>query len=179
MNDYIESVSEFHKTFNQPINTQNDISPLKLRQLRLKLLFEELQELSEASDLKGTFYSLCCDVVNNGIDNQDNIKDGDTRDKKEELDALCDLQYVLSGAVLSLGYSDIFDYAFDEVQYSNMSKACKTLGEVDKTMSDYKDKGVESYYISKGDVYIILRKEDDKILKSSFYKEADLHKFIK
>ena len=177
--NYIESVSEFHKTFNHPTHKQTDNVPINLRQLRLKLLFEELEELSVASDLKGTFYSLCCDVVDTGINIQDSIKDGDSRDKKEELDALCDIQYVLSGAVLSLGYSDIFDDAFNEVQISNMSKKCSNMIEVDKTISDYKEKGVESYWVKKEDSYIILRSGDDKILKNSFYKEADLHKFIK
>lgn len=63
--------------------------------LRIKLIIEELNELVTA--------------LLNG-------------DKIETLDALCDLEYVLNGAILSLGYSKIFSRAFAEVHRSNLAK---------------------------------------------------------
>ena len=35
---------------------------------------------------------------------------------------LCDIQYVLSGAICEFGMASIFKTLFDEVQRSNMSK---------------------------------------------------------
>lgn len=187
MNHYIESVKQFHETFNHPNNNYKDDIDLNIRQLRIKLIFEELQELAEASDVKETFGKLCLEAISkykgesclcdpNKV--QFNIEDSNNVNKKEELDALCDIQYVLSGAVLSLGYQEIFDKAFDEVQESNMSKMCHNLEHVDRTIKDYKAKGVNSYYVEKNDGYIVLREGDDKILKNSFYKEANLEQFL-
>jgi predicted HAD superfamily Cof-like phosphohydrolase len=42
--------------------------------------------------------------------------------KAQFLKELCDLQYVLTGTVVSLGLADIFDEAFERVHDSNMSK---------------------------------------------------------
>lgn len=190
MNNYIESVKKFHEVFNVPVNDYKNDIDLKTRQLRIKLIFEELQELAEACDVKATFANLCKSVFKESFteynqeflttddDNIIKFNDGNNVNKKEELDALCDLQYVLSGSVLSLGYQDKFDKAFDEVQASNMSKICSNMEEVEKTMSDYKAKGMESYYVQKEEGYLVFRQEDDKVLKNSFYKEANLHQFI-
>jgi predicted HAD superfamily Cof-like phosphohydrolase len=40
----------------------------------------------------------------------------------EIADALCDLQYVLSGAILEFGFGGKFKSLFEEVHRSNMSK---------------------------------------------------------
>lgn len=179
---YINKVKEFHESFDHPINDFKNPIDLKTRQLRVKLLFEELEELATASDVKGTFGELCLSVVeslSDSIENGIDVVDGDSVDKKEELDALCDIQYVLSGAVLSLGYQDVFDNAFEEVQRSNMSKMCKDLDEVEKTKEYYVERGFDSYHVNKGENYIVLRNGDNKILKNVNYSEADLDQFIR
>lgn len=179
---YINKVKEFHESFDHPINDFKNPIDLKTRQLRVKLLFEELEELASASDVSGTFTDLCLGVLDkaSAIMEQDgDVVDGDNVNKKEEIDALCDIQYVLSGAVLSLGYQDVFDDAFDEVQRSNMSKMCKDLDEVEKTKKYYEERGFESHHVEKGDSFIVLRKGDNKILKNVNYSEADLYQFIK
>lgn len=175
---YLDSVKEFHETFNHPINDYKDDISLKTRQLRIKLLFEELQELAEASDVKDTFANLCETVVNNAT-SDDWYINGNNVNKKEEIDALCDLQYVLSGAVLALGHQENFEAAFDEVQNSNMSKMCHSQKEVDDTIAHYKEKGVEAYSVPKGNGYIVLRVGDDKVLKNVYYKEARLEQYVK
>jgi predicted HAD superfamily Cof-like phosphohydrolase len=174
MDKYLKSVNEFHTHFNHPINSYKEDIDLKTRQLRIKLLFEEIQELSEASDVKNTFFNLCKDVV--GFDQK---IDGNNVDKKGELDALCDIMYILMGGVLVLGHQENFETAFEEVHNSNMSKMCNSEEEVIKTIEYYKEKdGTEAISVVKGDKWIVLRKNDGKVLKNVFYKEADLNKFV-
>ena len=182
MPQYINKVKEFHETFGHPINDQENEIDLKTRQLRIKLIFEELEELAKASDVLETFHNLCYDTV---YDEYQETRlpyfyhDGNNVDKKEELDALVDIEYVLSGAVLCLGYHDVYDEAFDEVHSSNMSKMCLSLSQAEETIAFYKNKQVSSHYIKKDGGYIVLRNEDNKILKNIYYKEASLNKFIK
>ncbi len=92
----------------------------------------------------------------------------------EVADALCDLQYVLSGAVLEFGLGEKFVDLFNEVQRSNMSKACNSLEEAEQTMQHYKDKGVNCHFKEDGGKYLVYRTADNKTLKSIHYSPADL-----
>jgi hypothetical protein len=105
--------------------------------------------------------------------------DGNNVDKKEELDGLCDIQVVLSGSILALGYQDVFNEAFEEVHSSNMSKLCNSEQELENTIKYYTNREISVYSHKKGDKWIVMRKEDNKILKNLYYKEANLKKFIK
>jgi len=146
--DALNQVAEFHKTFQHPILEEPTIPSEKRCKLRVALIAEELKELEEA------------------------IADNDL---VEVADALCDIQYVLSGAVLEFGLGDKFRELFDEVQRSNMSKTCKNEEEAIATMAHYKAKdGVESYYKKSGDAYLVFRTSDNKTLKSVNYSPADL-----
>ena len=144
----LNDVSEFHKTFDLPI-LEEPVIPAKERwELRLSLIEEELQELREA------------------IENDDLV---------EVADAFCDIQYVLSGAILEFGLGDKFDELFSEVQRSNMSKACDTIEEAKATQKKYLEKdGVESYVRQVGDDFLVYRKSDSKVLKSINYSPADI-----
>lgn len=93
--DTLAAVKEFHETYGLPVKGAPHITDEKTNALRINLLQEELNELSEA-------------LANNDI--------------VEVLDALTDLQYVLDGAYLSFGMHHLKDAAFNEVQRSNMSK---------------------------------------------------------
>ncbi|MGP1500235.1 nucleoside triphosphate pyrophosphohydrolase family protein [Bergeyella cardium] len=149
--DALNQVAAFHKTFNAPILDAPQIPSADRAELRLKLLQEELDELKAA------------------IENNDLV---------EVADALCDLQYVLSGAVLEFGMGEKFVEMFDEVQRSNMSKACTTQEEADATIAFYANKGVEAYSEKSGDKFNVHRKADNKVLKSINYSPADLKKFL-
>jgi predicted HAD superfamily Cof-like phosphohydrolase len=92
----IDQVSEFHRTFGQPIRDVPTLEDTVLNNMREDLLREELEELADA------------------------LSD---RDPVAVLDALTDLQYVLDGAYLSLGFHRYKDAATAEVHRSNMSKA--------------------------------------------------------
>ena len=86
-------VGTFMKTFGQEVKTEPSLSTEKINKLRIDLIKEELQELTEA--------------MNN-------------KDLLEVADALTDILYVTYGAGHAFGID--LDKCFDEVQNSNMSK---------------------------------------------------------
>lgn len=148
----LNSVAEFHDTFNLPIELEPCIPSKERCELRINLIEEELKELKEAI--------------------QEN-------DLVEVIDAFCDLQYVLSGAILEFGAAARFKSFFDEVQRSNMSKVCKTLEEAELTQDHYKrTKATESHIVQKGDQYLVYRNSDGKVLKSVNYSPADLENML-
>ena len=72
---------------------------------------------------------------------------------------------------------DIFFELFQEVHRSNMSKACKTLEEVEETQMWYAThKGTPNTdYIEVGDVFFVIDKDNNnKTLKSINYSPANL-----
>lgn len=144
----LNDVAKFHDTFNLPIENEPLIPAKKRCELRVSLLQEELNELKEA------------------IENDDLV---------EVADALCDIQYVLSGAILEFGLGDKFKELFDEVQRSNMSKTCKTIEEAQATQKHYLDtKGVDSFVEPKNEEFLVYRSNDKKVLKSVNYSPADI-----
>ena len=148
----LNQVAEFHRTFNAPILDTPQIPSQQRCELRVSLLQEELNELEEA------------------IENNDLV---------EIADALADLQYVLSGAVLEFGLGEKFVDLFNEVQRSNMSKACNSELEAQATIEHYKQKdGTKGYYKENNGKWLVYREEDDKVLKSVGYSPADLKTII-
>ena len=132
MNKSLEQVLEFQQVFDQGVGNINELEPLATRQLRIRLLFEELEELSQASDCTTTFFQLCsahADSIYNCRRDADNVN------QIEELDALCDIQYVLNGKIITAGMHHIFDRNFDLVHQNNMSKAHLTHNHVLDTVT--------------------------------------------
>ncbi len=86
-------VGTFMKTFGQEVKTEPSLSTEKINKLRIDLIKEELEELTEA--------------MNN-------------KDLLEIADALTDILYVTYGAGHAFGIN--LDNCFEEVQNSNMSK---------------------------------------------------------
>lgn len=146
--DPLNQVGEFHKTFKHPILDSPQIPAEDRCELRVSLIAEELKELQEA------------------------IAD---KDLVEVADALCDIQYVLSGAVLEFGLGEKFRDLFEEVQRSNMSKACETEEEAQETVQYYlEERETEAYYEKRDGKWLVYRKGDNKTLKSINYSPADL-----
>lgn len=143
----LTSVALFHETFKHPVLPTPTIPSETRCNLRISLLAEELKELEDA------------------IENKDLV---------EIADALCDLQYVLSGAILEFGLGEKFKALFDEVQRSNMSKACTSEEEATATVKHYESKGTPCFYEKEGDLYLVFREGDHKTLKSVGYSPADL-----
>lgn len=148
----LNSVAEFHKTFKHPILSFPEIPSDERCKLRVSLIAEELKELEEA------------------------IAD---KDLVEIADALCDIQYVLSGAILEFGLGEKFKALFDEVQRSNMSKTCASREEAEATQQHYLAKdGTESYIEESDGHFLVYRKGDNKTLKSVNYSPADLKSIL-
>ncbi|HET7179508.1 MAG TPA: nucleoside triphosphate pyrophosphohydrolase family protein [Chryseosolibacter sp.] len=146
--DALRMVADFHHTFKHPIQGKPGIPGEDRCNLRIALIAEELKELEAA------------------------VRD---KDIVEVADALCDIQYVLSGAVLEFGLAEKFKALFEEVQRSNMSKACKTEEEAQRTVAYYREKdGTECCYRQEGDKWLVYRKSDNKTIKSVGYSPANL-----
>ncbi len=151
--DALNLVAEFHQTFKHPILPHPAIPDENRCKLRVALLAEELKELEVA-------------ILQN--------------DLVEVADALCDLQYVLSGAILEFGLGNKFSALFEEVQRSNMSKACKTEDEAKQTVAHYlKKDGTVCYYQQEGASWLVYRTSDNKTIKSIDYSPADLETILK
>ena len=91
-----DKVGTFMKTFGQEVKTKPSLSSDKINKLRIDLIKEELEELTEAMQKK---------------------------DLLEVADALTDILYVTYGAGHAFGIN--LDTCFNEVQNSNMSKLGK------------------------------------------------------
>lgn len=170
--NYIEKVREFHETFEHPVGNLEQTEPLKIRQLRLKLLFEEFIELAEASDCMETLGNLCENQINRMASAEGGYVDGDNVDKIEELDALCDLQYVLSGKILTSGLHEVFDRNFDLVHQNNMHKAHSTWEHAQETARKL---GLKNYTIRPRNRKFLLLNSDGKLTKPHDHKKVKLY----
>lgn len=152
MDNYAKKVQQFHEMFSLPVLNEPTLIDKKRFKLRIDLIKEELDELIEA------------------YENSDIV---------EIADALGDLQYVLSGAVLELGFGEKIEQIFDEIDSSNMTKACSDYEQAMRTQKWYKDeRGTDSIIEKKGDVYLVLRSPDRKVLKNIDYRPADIKKIL-
>lgn len=119
---------------------------------RLKLLREELDEYQEA------------------------IKCGDT---EEIADALADLLYILSGAVLEHGLQGHFQAIWDAVQSSNLSKTCPK-GEQAPSLMKLEKEGAQVIVCEDplNDFVVFKRASDMKILKPLNYHPVDINSIL-
>jgi predicted HAD superfamily Cof-like phosphohydrolase len=148
----LELVAEFHRTFKHPILEKPAIPDESRCKLRVALIAEELKELEVAILEK--------DIVG-------------------AADALCDIQYVLSGAILEFGLGGKFKALFEEVQRSNMSKACNSEQEAQETVAFYLEKdGTVCHYEKAGEKWLVYRTSDRKTIKSVGYSPVDLDSII-
>lgn len=134
MQELIEKVMEFNKSFDIPSKSFPSLVDEKTYKLREKLMAEENSEYLEACESK---------------------------DLTGVLDALCDMQYILLGTVLSHGLEDVFVEAFNEVHRSNMSKLDS-----------------DGLPIINGNQVFDVSRPMGKILKSSLYSPPNLSQFL-
>ena len=151
--DFVNEVEEFNRTFGKPNNYEPTIPEKKEWQFVYDFILEELEEYKEACE-RG-------DIV-------------------EILDALCDIAYVsLGNGTMLHGLKDKIWPAYQEVQASNMSKACKTEREAIQTVSQRaKEQGEECHYEKIGDYYVVYRSRDRKVMKALDYFRPDLKQFF-
>lgn len=150
---FVSEVEDFNKLMGKPNNYEPIIPEEKEWQFVYDFILEELEEYREACQ--------------NG-------------DIVEVLDALCDITYVATGNGTMLhGLKDKIWPAYQEVQASNLSKACKTEEEAKETVSqrikEYKE---ECHYEKVGNKYVVYRSRDRKVMKNINYFRPDLKQFF-
>ena len=150
---FVNEVEDFNNLMSKPNNYTPVIPEKKEWQFVYDLVLEELEEYKQACE-KG-------DIV-------------------EILDALCDIAYVsLGNGTMLHGLKDKIWPAYQEVQASNMSKACKTQEEAIRTVKVRSQEQDEPcHWEQVGDMYVVYRTRDRKVMKSLTYFRPDLKQFF-
>ena len=150
---FVSEVETFNSTMGKPNNYEPIIPEEKEWMFVYNFILEELEEYKHACE---------------------------TNDIVEVLDALCDIAYVSigNGAMLH-GLKDKLWPAYQEVQASNMSKACISEEEAQETVRVRSTEQEEPCHYEKvGDYYIVYRTRDKKVMKNINYFRPDLKKFF-
>ena len=150
---FVDEVEEFNATMGKPNNYEPTIPERKEWEFVYNFILEELEEYREACE-RG-------DIV-------------------EILDALCDITYVsLGNGAMLHGLKDKIWPAYQEVQASNMSKACKTEDEALQTVIKRTiEQGEACHHEKVGEYYIVYRSRDRKVMKNINYFKPNLKQFF-
>ena len=150
---FVDEVEDYNNLMSKPNNYTPTIPEKKEWKFVYDFVLEELEEYKEACE-KG-------DIV-------------------EVLDALCDIAYVsLGNGTMLHGLKDKIWPAYQEVQASNMSKACKTQEEAIRTVKVRSQEQAEPcHWEQVGDMYVVYRTRDRKVMKSLTYFRPDLKQFF-
>ena len=150
---FVSEVETFNATMGKPNNYEPIIPEKKEWMFVYDFILEELEEYKHACE---------------------------TGDIVEILDALCDIAYVSigNGAMLH-GLKDKLWDAYQEVQASNMSKACINEEEAQQTVEKRSaEQNEPCHYEKVGEYYIVYRTRDKKVMKNINYFRPDLKKFF-
>ena len=145
-------------------------------------LLQKLERVQE--EVEETFDAVAEWVVNparRGVDDYFTLALKQNINKKELLDGVVDIAYTLFGLMQiaeQLGY-DVFG-ALEAVCKNNDSKMCKTIEEANETAVMYEEQGiaVDIRYNEQYDVFAVVRKSDNKLLKCKGYKSVVLDQFL-
>ena len=150
---FVDEVEEFNQLMNKPNNYEPTIPEETEWKFVYNFILEELEEYREACE-QG-------DIV--GI-----------------LDVLCDITYVsLGNGAMLHGLKDKIWPAYQEVQRSNLSKACSSEEEAKQTAEQRsKEQGEPCHYERIGSRYIVYRSSDKKVMKSINYSKPNLNQLF-
>jgi hypothetical protein len=150
---FVSEVEEFNSLMNKPNNYVPTIPPKNEWDFVYNFILEELEEYKHACE---------------------------TENIVEVLDALCDIAYVsLGNGTMLHGLKDKIWPAYMEVQASNLSKACSTQKEAQKTVETRsKEQGEACHYEQVASKYVVYRSRDRKVMKSINYFKPDLKQFF-
>lgn len=150
---FIDEVEEFNAVMGKPNNYEPTVPERKEWEFVYNFILEELEEYREACE-RG-------DIV-------------------EVLDALCDITYVATGNGTMLhGLKDKIWPAYQEVQASNLSKACQTEEDAQATVIQRSsEQGEACHYEKVGDYYVVYRTRDRKVMKNVNYFRPNLRQFF-
>lgn len=151
---FISEVEEFNAVMGKPNNYDPVIPDEKEWMFVYNFILEELEE-----------YKHACETGN----------------IVEVLDALCDITYVsLGNGAMLHGLKDKVWPAYQEVQASNLSKACTSEEEAQETVRVRSAEQEEScHYEQVGKYFIVYRTRDRKVMKNINYFRPDLTQFFK
>jgi hypothetical protein len=151
---FISEVEEFNALMGKPNNYTPNIPEEKEWMFVYNFILEELEEYKHACE---------------------------TGDIVEVLDALCDITYVsLGNGAMLHGLKDKVWPAYQEVQASNLSKACSSAEEAQDTVRVRSVEQKEACHYEKvGEYYIVYRSSDKKVMKNINYFRPDLTQFLK
>lgn len=174
-------IHQFRATFDLPNEDESSLDD-KADTLHTSLAIEELTELAEADSrieqadaIVDSVYVLMGRLVHLGAKN---------------LTDHLEISYVID-LLLHVAKNREIDFitCWDEVHSSNMSKVCRTEQELAETIAFYAKQGVEIVGSTKGDFIIAKCAKDvdmagkivrqGKVLKSVYYRPADLEKLVK
>jgi len=150
---FVSEVEEFNATMGKPNNYEPVIPEENEWMFVYNFILEELEE-----------YKAACEAG----------------DIVEVLDALCDIAYVSigNGAMLH-GLKDKLWSAYQEVQASNMSKACVDEEEAQATVERRSvEQNEPCHYEKVGNYYIVYRTRDRKVMKNINYFRPNLKQFF-
>ena len=151
---FVSEVEEFNALMNKPNNYEPTIPKEKGEWMFVyNFILEELEEYKQACE---------------------------TGDIVEVLDALCDITYVsLGNGAMLHGLKDKVWKAYQEVQASNLSKACQTEEEAQKTVEVCSaEQGEECHYSKVDNKFIVYRTRDRKVMKNINYFRPNLKQFF-
>ena len=151
---FVSEVEEFNALMNKPNNYEPTIPKEKGEWMFVyNFILEELEEYKQACE---------------------------TGDIVEVLDALCDITYVsLGNGAMLHGLKDKVWKAYQEVQASNLSKACQTEEEAQKTVEVRSaEQGEECHYEKVDNKFIVYRTRDYKVMKNINYFRPNLKQFF-
>ena len=150
---FISEVEEFNAVMGKPNNYNPVIPDEKEWMFVYNFILEELEE-----------YKHACETGN----------------IVEVLDALCDITYVSLGNGGCLhGLKDKIWPAYQEVQASNLSKACSSEEEAQETVRvRSQEQKTACHYEKIGEHYIVYRSSDKKVMKNINYFRPNLSKFF-
>jgi predicted HAD superfamily Cof-like phosphohydrolase len=171
---YQDKVKEFMSLFGQACPSKPELPDVKTRILRVKLLLEEVLELTEASGLKiidSMGFEFNKDLLSKPDGMQIVENSAISPDIVEVADALADISYVNYGAANAYGIN--LEPIEDEVHSSNMTK----LFTYDEAMRldprDFTSKPVRS-----SGKCILVKNKDGKVQKSPSYETAKIKSLI-
>jgi hypothetical protein len=151
---FVSEVEEFNAVMGKPNNYDPVIPDEKEWMFVYNFILEELEEYKHACE---------------------------TGDIVEVLDALCDITYVsLGNGAMLHGLKDKVWPAYQEVQASNLSKACTSEEEAQETVRVRSAEQEEPcHYEQVGKYFIVYRTRDRKVMKNINYFRPDLTQFFK
>ncbi|AQS38352.1 Phosphoribosyl-ATP pyrophosphohydrolase [Shewanella psychrophila] len=174
-------ILQFRSTFDLPSEDESTLDD-KADTLHTSLAIEELTELAEADSrmeqadaIVDSVYVLMGRLVHLGA---------------TQVNDRMEISYVID-LLLHVAKNREIDFitCWDEVHSSNMSKVCRNEKELEETIEFYAKQGVEIVGSTKGDFIIAKCAKDvdmagkivrqGKVLKSVYYRPADLAKLVK